>query len=484
MSGPRPSTAPAAGFTRTSPHGMARAPRAGRDGRPRRAVGLALAILLTAATALAMAGLALTLGGSFLPAAPAAAAGETDLARRFYAAANAVLAGAEPSVFDPLLAPACVDHEPDGPALDQAGWAARLAATGRAAPGARLEVTTIVADGAWVAAQTNLSGAAVLAAGASLAGLAAPTTDLLQLAGGRVVGYWPGAALADPPQALPSVSLGQWAAPAIVSLARVVYPPGTALTGFVAPGPQLILAESGRLSVRLDGAAAWFVAAHPESGWQTTSPTGQELTLAPGDALLAAAGVEQTVRNLDPDPAAALDLETFPTAALYGTEHRPTPDVPQSIAMFNPAQQGTWRVWPSGVRVDVLASGFGPMGGDACLAAPVELTITRFALPAGGVIPAHPVRGVALLARAGGWLDGDGFAAAGTPDAQPAPPTLAEQGLTNVDYQLGPVRNLGAWPLDLVLFALAPTDTFACRHANSPAPTFSAPASETRERGP
>lgn len=435
----------------------------------RRAGGLALTSLLAVSTALALIALAMTLGGPLVPPAPAAATTQTNLALRFYAAANAVLAGRDQTAFAAILAPDFVAHAPDGASLAGSGLAAQLAAVARATPSVQFQVATVVAADEWVVAQvTPAGGTGVLAA--AIGAPPATTTDLLRLAGERIVGYWPGWSLAGLPQTLPPLALAVGDTPALMALARVVYAPGADLADIVAAGPQLLLGETGQLTIRLAGSASWFIASQPERGWQSTAPSGQTLMLAPGDALLVPASVDQTQRNLGSAPAVVLVLALMPPPGGSPAARQAAPQAvavsarSQVLAMFNPAQRGTWTSSPGGVQVNVLTVAFGPTGPGACSGAPLALTVTRFSLPPGGVIPAQPLAGAALLARDDGWLSGDpSAAAAGTPPAPPEASTRADEGLVTVDSHLGPVRNLGARPLPLVEFAVKPPATRSCQ---------------------
>lgn len=439
----------------------------------RRGAGLALTSLLAASTALALTALTLTLGGLLVPSEPAAAATQTSLVCRFYDAANAVLAGADSTGFASVLAPTFVAHDPGGLPLDRTGFAAELGAVARAEPGLQLQIGPFVADGDWITVQVSVrSGAPVAAGGAIGDPTPAASTDWLQLGDDRVVGLWPGALWAALPQALPPLALGSWDAPMPLTLARIIYTPGASLGDLVAPGPQLFLIETGQLTVHLDGAAPWFAAAHPDFGWQTTDPARQDLTLGAGDALLVPPNVDQTQRNLETEPAAALSLASFPPsvrAVLAGTgitlvpaDDQPAPPMAQAVSMYRADRLGQWTAWPIGIAVDVLASAFGATDGSPCVAAPIALTVTRLVLAPGAAMPAHAVGGIAVLAKGADWLVGHPMADG---SAMPSPnyvPIMAEQGVGSVNGQLGGVRNLSQRPLDLALFVAAPEASAGC----------------------
>ncbi|HEU5433335.1 MAG TPA: hypothetical protein VFU81_16845, partial [Thermomicrobiales bacterium] len=114
----------------------------GHRGAALRALMPPLTILLLVVTVVALLVTAVSLA-PLIPPAPPAAAANADLARRFYAAANAILADADPALLAALVAPGFADHEPGGSTLDRAGLIIRLGEIARAVPGAQLKVGTI-----------------------------------------------------------------------------------------------------------------------------------------------------------------------------------------------------------------------------------------------------------------------------------------------------------------------------------------------------
>jgi hypothetical protein len=172
----------------------------------------------------------------------------------------------------------------------------------------------------------------------------------------------------------------------------------------------------------------------------------------------------------------------FPPLPLPSTAGSGGPPANRSpaVAIYNPQRRGQVTAWPTGVWVNVLASGFGGTATGVCLAAPLALTITRFALAPDATLPAGSVTGVALLARGDVWLV-DAFPT-GTPVSLPGVPAMAEQGLASADGRLPAVRNLSAQPLPLVLFAAAPLPTPSCRPAGLASVASPDAAPETRRQ--
>lgn len=414
---------------------------------------------LTAVTVAAL----LCLASLFLLPQPAGPAG-TDGApiRRFYAAANEILAGGGPAAFEAATAPDLVEHRPEVAPGDRAALVQRLTAMGRSARGVRLMISAIAADGEWAAARVATLGLRREVHGVPLAASPAPpeSTDFFRVADGKVVEYWSGGAATDAPRALPPIVTAPWVTDTAVALARLTFPPGAALAGLDAPKEHLILVESGELRVRLDGPASLIEAERAEAGWQATSASGQELVLRSDDALLLLPGTRHAIANPSSRSATALGVALLPTAVVAETGSRVPSDNPRLADVYDPRRVGTRTSWGSGVAVEVLAAGLGVARPGACAAAgQTRLALTRFSLAPGETISAHSVAGLELLAVDAGGLDVRGT------DAVAAPPPSVRgsgQGLALPPPAAPAVQNAGPRPLSLVAVALVPTGGTSC----------------------
>ncbi|HEU5431262.1 MAG TPA: hypothetical protein VFU81_06355, partial [Thermomicrobiales bacterium] len=294
-------------------------------------------------------------------------------------------------------------------------------------------------------------------------------TERFRLADGRIAEYWRSSDVQDGTGSLPPLPLPPWLGAKQAGLARFAFPPGAALDDLVTPEPHLILAETGTLTVSLDG-QAWF-ARMADGAWGLTAPAEQTLTFRPRDALLVPVGVHHTIRNGSTGGASmlglllysAIDLTTKPWLS------KTAPTKLEVIYSGSPISQR--EEWNGHASIELLARAF-DIG--AARGTPT-LTITWLSLEPGQTLLPHPVGGVELLAaEAGSVLAGRARHDIDTgTDGQSS--TEAEASVVTagaaVAFPTGlsaPVVNGGTEPARLLLVAVEPPkpDTQASPTAN------------------
>jgi quercetin dioxygenase-like cupin family protein/predicted ester cyclase len=288
----------------------------------RRAVSLLLVCLLALTT-----GLALLRAGALIaePAPPAgsrsavgAAAANTALVGRFYAAVNAALRSGDPTPVADLLAADFVDRTPPpGVAPTRDGLVQHVIALRATLPALQLTADDLLAQGDLVLAWVRTEGAAPgMFLGLPLAGPPATweARHLFRIAGDRIAERWGGgdwpllaaplveAPLAEPPPA------------AILRLARFTFGPGAQQVKLSELGPLLLAVEAGALTAQVEGHAVLTRgAAAGTSGPQPTIvPSGTDIVLHPGDGLWVAPGIRPAFRNTAETPAVVLAATLLP----------------------------------------------------------------------------------------------------------------------------------------------------------------------------
>ncbi len=404
-------------------------------------------VLLAVATALTVTGF----WASATPSPAGSGGAGVRAIRAFYTAADAVVARGNGSAIEAVLDAGVRIQRAGGIETDPAAFAAELAAIGRATGGLRFTVVGIVAEGDRAAAHVALRDPT---------GYAAEGTVFFSLDGDRITSIWDGLDLDDFPRNRPSAILPSWHGPTPVVLARLVLPPGAELPDLSVPGPHLFVPEAGELDVASGGKASLQDAG--TDAWRPKGP-GQTVRLRSGDALLVDPGVSHRVRNPGPHPASVLGLAVLPAMSSIGAS-----------SSFNLAYDlyggtaGSTFAGIDGVTSTILAAGTGAARFDPCAEGPVTLTITSASLPAGEAIPARPVRGVEVVARA---ADAAPVVPAGSPrrasTGRPRPQSASsvrptDQGSAASDRIAAELRNQTGRPLDVTTFALVPAGTDGC----------------------
>jgi ketosteroid isomerase-like protein len=265
------------------------------------------------------------IAGSFLlqPAVPpAAAAGNTEVIRRFYAAANEAIATGDMTALHAVVAEHFVDQDPvPGMKPDRAGLEGYLAALHAVVPDTELLVEAVVAGGDRAMVRVAVRGGQ---GPASLRGVVDQLerwgpVDLFRIAGGKVVERWSQTddlALLRPAT---EVTLDLPAPlPRVLSLDRFTFDPSA---GWSPPpaGPRLVFLESGAL--RLEVADQMATGTPPIAGSDGLAGDRAEashvLTLAAGESSLVPAGAGLAITNAGAGVARVL-VVTFSEPRLPG----------------------------------------------------------------------------------------------------------------------------------------------------------------------
>jgi quercetin dioxygenase-like cupin family protein len=415
----------------------------------------AAAAVLTCLTAAALLALALALGEPFMRAAPAAPPAQAARVRAFYAAVNAILAGGGGAALRPLLAPDVVAHVPDREIVGSAALLAYWTAIGAASPGLRLDLDALIVDGAQ--AVTTVSPRTLAPPAADIV-VGPPSRQILEdrfrLAGGRVAEYWTGLTANDLPRALPPLPLALWTGARQAGLARFTFPPGAALANLMAPGPHLLLAETGDVAVTLVGQAKIARGDATPAGWR---PTGEgPLALRPGDALLVPRGAPHTIRNASAAAATLLGVLLSGPDEPAAVQRQQTPEQERRLlSIYASSSLDAPVVGKDGVTIKLLAE-----GRDRCAAANAALTVRWLALEAGQRLAARSIAGVELLAVETG-------VALASDEATLARVVMAGDGMAVTAGVASPIVNSGPAPDRMVLVAIT-GQAASCPPPNDP----------------
>jgi hypothetical protein len=240
--------------------------------------------------------------------------------RRFYAAANDVIATGDPAPLQAVVAPHFLDDHPmPGTAPGRAGLEAYLLALHAADPAMRLTVAETVVDGDWIEARVGVRNGPRAASGASGVVEHSPPWSAVEgfrIAGGSIVErrsdtddvavVWP---MADAAFVFPVP------ASRVVTMARLTFAPGAQ---WDAPlEPRLLFVESGALLVALRG----------DRG-QTDVPS---VTLSAGESLPVPAGRRLSATNIGAAAARVLAV-TFAAPLPSGPQPPQTPGLPAGVS--------------------------------------------------------------------------------------------------------------------------------------------------------
>ena len=192
--------------------------------------------------------------------------------------------------------------------------------------------------------------------------------------------------LAAPGAAVTNTTLGQSVrvelprTPAVVDLARLIYPPGAEGSHHALPGPLLMVVEAGALTVQLGGAAQLL------QGQQAQPVAAGQLILHPGDGLMLPRTTPAAFRNRGTTPAVALAAGVFPAPAAQSG---------LGLGRIGPARWA--ESWAPGATVQPLAGGW--LVDPAAEAA--ALTVQRLSLPPGAGRPLTALGPVDLAVETG-----------------------------------------------------------------------------------
>lgn len=312
---------------------------------------------------------------------------------RFYDAVDLLLRTGDDADLLDAVAPDFVDHA-DRPGLPPTrdGLVRYLASLRQTYPTLRLAPRDLVVEGDRVVAQLELTGDA----GGSFLGIPLAgsrpwaSVDIFRLAGGRIIEHWDDTYHRIVTQSLLSASLAVPPGPDLIpSLERVTYAPNASDHERGRHGPAVILVETGSVAVKIDGAGA-TVLPPPPPGPSVGSPLtaspaiGELAALAPGDALVAPAGVAFATRNPTDTPAIVLVL------GLHPHQWPSAPNEPDADPV----------PLPSGITTRILA------GGASATTEPEPHTVAvgRVTLGSGAQLASHQTIGTELLVVDAGTL--------------------------------------------------------------------------------
>ena len=272
-----------------------------------RSLLLPLAVILAIVTGLGLLGVAATVTQAPIAVAPPTAAAEAAV-RRFYEAADVAFRSGNPSALRAAVTPDYVDHatpvtSPGGVVL----FARFLADLREVCPDCRLMAQALVMSHDQAAVRVEAQGygqGTALDFSADGLQLGWPAVDVLRIAEGRIAERWSHAndiALTEPLYAF--APLPAQTDSAVLQIARFALPSGASLPSFRSRGTAMVVAESGALSVRTDGAAR--VGPGPDAAQI-------DIQLGAGKRLVLTPDMRHTVRNDGPTPAVVLIVAIDP----------------------------------------------------------------------------------------------------------------------------------------------------------------------------
>ena len=247
------------------------------------------------------------IAGSFLlqPTVPTvSAAGNTEVIRRFYAAANETIATGDTTALHAVVAPHFVDQDPvPGMKPDRGGLEGYLAALHAVVPDMELLVEAVVAGGDQAMARVAVRGGqGPLPLRDAVVDQPEPwgVVDVFRIAGGKVVERWSQTDDLTIVQPATAVTLDIAApTPRVLSLDRFTFEPDAGWSPPVA-GPRLIFLETGAL--RLEMATPESASGMPPIAGTDTlggdeSDASRILTLSAGESSLVPAGARLVMTN-------------------------------------------------------------------------------------------------------------------------------------------------------------------------------------------
>jgi hypothetical protein len=345
-------------------------------------------LLSSLLTLFVVAGVVLIAGSFFMqPVAPSAAApGNTDVIRRFYAAANETIATGDATALRVVVAPHFVDQDPvPGMRPDRSGLEGYLAALHDVIPDTELLVKAIVVGGDRAMARVAVhSGHRPTSLSGAIVDQPEPwgVVDVFRIAGGKVVERW--SQTDDLTLISPATTVAfDFAAPLprVVSLDRFTFEPNTSWKPSPT-GPRLIFVETGAL--RLEVTPEPAPKTRPDAGSENLpgkqSDAAQVTTLAAGGSSLVPAGASVALTNTGAGDTRAL-VVTF--------------SVPRS-----PGGAPTVNVWPPGVDGQTLA---GNLSTDVRMG-PAELVLAQVTLARNARLSLSSADGPVLVAVESGRL--------------------------------------------------------------------------------
>jgi ketosteroid isomerase-like protein len=289
-------------------------------------------ILSSLLTLFVVAGVML-IAGSFLlqPPAPAVASGNTDVIRRFYAAANETIATGDTTALQAVVAPHFVDQDPvPGMKPDRGGLMGYLAALHALVPDTELLVEAVVAgDDQAMARVAVRGGQGPVSLRGAIVDQPEPwgQVDVFRIAGGKVVERWSQTDDLALIGAATEVALDIPApTPRVLRLDRFTFEPNA---GWSPPpaGPRFVFLESGSLRLEIadrEPVTATLPVAETARLAGIASKTPKVLSLSAGESSLVPAGADLAMINTGGGAARVL-ISTFSAPRTPGGA--PTADV-------------------------------------------------------------------------------------------------------------------------------------------------------------
>ena len=264
--------------------------------RPLLATLLLIAVLTTGALVAVDLVMLLARPGGQQPhlTAPDASSDDARLIHAYYDAANQVMAGAGDQVLSTMAAPGVLLHQ-DGfsPRAGSNQLAAHFTALSRIGP-LHFHITRIVADetGYLVLVDVTHARDSDSDSGESSPSDRWTTTDRLEIGNGLIAEYWPGSLPMPAMAPLPLLHLERIPRNPVSALARLELAPGTVMRALEIPAQQLLIVESGEITLESQESLRVSRGGAPWRDEQIgADPTAMEQRiLAPGDAVLAPSG--------------------------------------------------------------------------------------------------------------------------------------------------------------------------------------------------
>jgi hypothetical protein len=261
------------------------------------------------------------IAGSFLlqPAAPtASASGNTEVIRRFYAAANETIATGDTTALHAVVAPHFLDQDPvPGMKPDRAGLEDYLVALHAVVPNMELLVEAVVAGSDQAMARVAVRGGqGRLPLRDAVLDQSQPwgAVDVFRIAGGKVVERWSQTDELTLIRPATEVTFDIAAPlPRVVRLDRFTFEPNAAWSPSPA-GPRLIFVETGALRLEVGTAELekeTAPVAGPDSLVGDTSDTSRVVTVSAGGSSLVPTGARPALTNAGSGEVRALVVTFF-----------------------------------------------------------------------------------------------------------------------------------------------------------------------------
>lgn len=332
-----------------------------------------------------------------------------EVIRRYYAAANAVIATGEVDELaavvaqDLVLAPGLSE---DATASGRQVLIDRFLALHAVQPSLRLVVRDMVADEDDVIARVAIEGTkSGLPPAVHLSQFGEDWLDGFHVQQGMVAAAWGATVGLSSSSFVLSIEISDpHPVQPIVGLTRLTLAAGTQMQVLVGPGPMVVMPEAKSLRVRIDGIGRLTRVAGRDAPAPTLTENGVPVDLGPGDQAAIDAGVSFTLRNPGDEPTVVLVAGVYPSVAFdpvsftnAGVETRSL-----AVAIFEPddrrlAEGGADHLNDPSISWEVLAREKVLVPEDT-----FQLYVERVFLAPGGVIPTfHPTDSMLVAVEQG-----------------------------------------------------------------------------------